>query len=163
MTGFQTPEVLYVLAEVSIAVVGFTGVVVALRFQNRDWSEVQLIRFSALIYPSLTALVACFFPDMIGYFTSDTTLVWRTANLGLGLLHLINIIPFIVGAIRSPASTTLGQRCLAAIGLATITGHLFAAASLIPFLQAMFVFGVMQQIGIGIHNFVLSLRDSANA
>jgi hypothetical protein len=164
MEAFQTPEVLYVLAEISVAVVGFTGVVVALRFTHSTWSDVQRVRFSALIGPSLTALVACFFPEFVSYFCSNPSDIWRLSNLGIAIVHLANIVSFISISFQSETNpTTTGQRFLGAVGGLTILAHLFAAANIIPFLQATFVFGVIQQLGVGILNFVLCLKDSGDS
>ena len=160
MESFQSPEVLYTLAEISIAVVGFTGVIVALRFNNSIWSDVQKVRFSALTYPSLTALVSCFFPDIISYFTASEANIWRASNLGIALLHVTNLVSFYLLVVRSEFNpATKGQKLLGLLGGLTIVAHLLAAANIVSYLEVIFIFGVMQQIGIGIHNFVLALSD----
>lgn len=156
---FQNPEILHTLAEIAIALVGFTGIVVALNHTRGGWSEKQLIQFSALIGPSMTALVCCFVPALLAYFISDIESNWRASNFILGSLHLVNIIPFFVMVQRSKTNpATRSQKINSVIGSLTIIAHYVAALGLTPYLEAIFVFGVMQQLSIGLLNFVLSLR-----
>lgn len=161
---FQNPEILHTLAEIAIALVGFTGIVVALNHTRGSWSEKQLIQFSALIGPSLTALACCFVPALLAYFISDIDSNWRASNFILGSLHLVNIIPFFVMVQRSETNpATRSQKINSVIGSLTIIAHYVAALGLTPYLEAIFVFGVMQQLSIGLLNFVLSLRYEDDA
>jgi len=161
---FQNPEILNTLAEIAIALVGFTGIVVALNHTRGDWSEKQLIQFSALIGPSLTALGCCFVPTFIAYFITDTNSIWQLSNFVLGTLHLANIIPFFVMVKRSKSDpATLSQKINSVIGSLTILAHYVAAIGLTPYLEAIFIFGIMQQLGIGLLNFVLSLKYQEDA
>ena len=158
---FQTPEILFSLAEVSIALVGFTGIVVALQ-QRSDWSTSTAVRFSALVWPSVTALGACYIPELVSYFQSDADTIWRLSNGLLGVFHLANISAFALAIARSGTGVaTRFQLILAVIGIATILAHFAAALGLTQMGQAIFIIGVLQQLGVGLYNFVLSLLADA--
>ena len=156
---FQNPEILNTLAEISIALVGFTGIVVALNHTRGGWSEKQLLQFSALIGPSLTALGCCFVPALLAYFIPDIDTNWRVSNFILGSIHLANIIPFFLAVSRSKTNpATRSQKFNSVIGSLTIIAHYVAVLGLTPYLEAIFIFGIMQQISIGLLNFDLSLK-----
>jgi len=155
-------SILTTVAEVSIALAGFTGVVAVLgNRRNHDWSPEERLQLRTLVETSLTALFASFAPSILSLAMTSEPAVWRGANLFLGVLHITNLIAFLRRA--TDARPTASQKGLLVIGIAMILGHLLAAAGLIPWFILMFVVGLLQQVFIAALNFVLLLFPVDNS
>src|SRR5210317_1761468 len=88
-------SVLTTIAEVSIALAGFTGVVAVLGNRRKhDWTSEERLQLRTLVETSLTALFASFAPSVFHLILSSEATVWRSANLLLGALHLANMVAF---------------------------------------------------------------------
>ena len=77
----EQSDVLFALAEVSVAFAGFSGVVAA--FGRRDpgtWSFAERMRFNGLIETSLAALFFCVVPFCLSALHLSDAHVWRTAS-----------------------------------------------------------------------------------
>ena len=152
----DTQSILTVVAEVSIALAGFTGVVAVLgNRRNHDWSPEERLQLRTLVETSLTALFASFAPSVLYLALTSEPAVWRSANLFLGMLHLANLVAFPRRA--TDARPTASQKGLLVVGVAMILAHFLAAGGLIPWCVLIFVVGLLQQIFIAALNFVLML------
>jgi hypothetical protein len=151
------------IAEVAIALAGFTGVVAVLGNRRKnDWTSEERLQLRVLVETSMTALFASFTPGVLYLILSSEEAIWRSANLILGILHLTNMLAYMVRARN--AQPTLGQRLLLPVGIATVLAHFLAAAGIMPWYIAIFVIGLLQQVFIAAYNFVLllfPLRDTA--
>lgn len=147
---------LSVLTQVAVALVGFTGVVAVLGHRNQGtWTAGERLQLRVLVETSLTALFASLAPGLLFLALTSDVAVWRLSNLTLGALHLANFLAFFRRAKHAP--TTWGQRILGLVGIATITAHFLAAGGVLPWLELIFVAGLIQQLFIASHNFVLLL------
>jgi len=144
------------LTQVAVALVGFTGVVAVLGHRNQGtWTSGERLQLRVLVETSLTALFASLTPGLLFLGLSSEVAVWRLANLVLGSLHLTNFVAFLRRAQAAP--TTWGQRILRPVAIMTILAHLLAAIGILPWLEFIFVAGLIQQLYIASHNFVLLL------
>jgi len=147
-------DTLHTIAQIAITIIGFSGIVIV--FGERavsEWTAEEKLRIFALITPTLTALFCSFVPILLAAFSLSNDVVWRTSNAVLGLAHLANLSVFIAN--RNVAKMTLGQKLNGSIGAAIILSHFLAAVGLIPWYIFVFLLGLLQQIWIGIHNFLL--------
>ena len=147
-------DTLHTIAQVAVTIIGFSGIVVV--FGERAvsaWTAEDRLRIFALIMPTLTAFFCSFVPILIASFSLSADVVWRSSNAVLGLAHLANLSIFVVN--RHGARMTFGQRLNGGIGVVTILAHFLAAAGLLPWYIFVFLFGLLQQTWIGIHNFLL--------
>jgi hypothetical protein len=152
----DTQTVLSTVAEVSIALAGFTGVVAVLGNRRKhDWTADERLQLRTLVETSLTALFASFAPAVLFLVLSSETAVWRGANLFLGALHLTNLVAFLRRA--KDAKPTSSQKLLLVIGVALILAHFLAFAGVLPWYVLIFVIGLLQQVFIAALNFVLLL------
>ena len=150
-------ETLHTIAQVAITLIGFSGIVIVIGDRALSkWTPEESASFFGLIAPTLTALISSFIPILIGMLTDISEIVWRIANLFIGVLHLANILAFYMGT--KNAKKTLGQNVNGMIGALTIMAHLLASAGLLPWLIPIFLFGLLQQLWIGILNFLLLLN-----
>jgi hypothetical protein len=150
------------VAEVSIALAGFTGVVAVLgNRRNHDWSPEERLQLRTLVETSLTAMFASFVPAVLFLALDSEPAVWRSANLFLGALHLANLVAFLRRT--TDAKPTASQRGLLVIGIAMILAHFLTATGLIPWYVLIFLVGLLQQVFIAALNFVLLLFPVNNS
>jgi hypothetical protein len=142
----EQSDVLFALAEVSVAFAGFSRVVAA--FGRRDpgtWSFTERRRFYALIEISLVALFFCVVPFCLSALHLSDAYVWRTASaLFATYLVVSNILSrrrFLAAppsdtADASPTATRL-LRVVDMIGLALSLYNLAILGEVGPFLLAL--------------------------
>jgi hypothetical protein len=152
----DTQSILTTVAEVSIALAGFTGIVAVLgNRRNHDWTAEERLQLRTLVETSLTALFASFAPTVLNLVVASEPAVWRSANLILGTLHLANLTAFLLRAKK--ATPTTSQKALLLLGIAFILAHFLASAGVLPWYTLIFILGLLQQVFIAALNFVLLL------
>lgn len=150
-------DLLNTLAQIALGTLGFTGVVVALKHRADNWDNYEKIRFQALVTTTLTALVGSILPQIISIATENDFIVWRLANLGVGIMHLANFGTIVYSAYKykvKPEFRNSKDIIDTLVGPALIILHFIAALGYIPWLQLLLVIGVVQQLYIGISNFL---------
>lgn len=154
-------DILLTISQIAITLIGFSGIVIVFGERaNSNWSAEEHLSFYALITPTLTVLFCSFVPILIGMTIDTTDTIWRASNAILGIAHLGNIVAFFANPQK--AKITSGQKINGIIGFLTITAHFLAAAAILPWYEAVFVFGLIQQIWIGILNFLLLFKPRAS-
>lgn len=123
------------------------------RRSDVEWSAEESQQFYVLIACPLTALACSFVPILLVQLTNDFDTIWRASNAVLGAAHLANLTPFLLNSFG--AQSTRGQNINAAVGVALIVAHFLAALTVLPWYAFIFMLGLLQQIWIGIHNFML--------
>ncbi len=77
-------EILMGVAGISIALIGFSGVVTALgRGGTGRWSPSEMLQLRTLVEPSIIILLAAFVPSTLMLVTDNAEIVWRVANNNL--------------------------------------------------------------------------------
>jgi hypothetical protein len=159
MDSVANIDTLHTIAQVAITLIGFSGIVIVFGGRTATgWTPEESLRFYALIVGPLTALACSFVPILLGQLTNDFAIIWRISNAILGLAHLANMVQFF----RNPAKAeiTVGQRLNAVIGLSLITAHFLTALDFLPWYTFIFIAGLIQQIWIGLHNFLLLFKPA---
>ena len=152
----ENADILMTIAEVAIARTGFTGVVAVFGRRSRGaWTPHELLQLRALVETSLTAFFVSFVPTLLGMVLDSESHVWRSSNAILGLAHAANLAAFFLRTQMAPS--TAGQITIAAIGMAFIVTHLLVGLGLVGYAVPIFVLGLLQQIFVAVHNFVLLL------
>jgi hypothetical protein len=153
-------EVVRIIPEIAITLVGFIGIVFALGHRPESrWSDADWLKVYAMTAAPMTAFFCAFAPDLFGALVASPDHVWRLSNAAIGSLHLAAIFPFLRNMSGIP--TTRGQRILGVVGGLLILSHFLAAFGLIPWLAFVFIVGLLQQLYVGMHNFYLLLRPRA--
>ena len=144
----QSHEILQTIAEVAVALTGFSGVVAVLGHRGRGtWSSSELLQLRTLVEPSLVALFGSFLPATIQLAFQSEVLVWRLSNGALGLLGLAAVAAFIA---RSRfASTTTGQRVLLALSVPAIGANLLAGGGVLTQYELIFVLTLILALVVG--------------
>ncbi len=152
----QYSDTLFTIAEVSIALAGFSGVVAVLgRRSSGGWSSEELLQLRALVETSLAALFVSFVPGMVSSAVGSENAVWRWSNGFIAVAHLAILLAFFVRArITAP---TVGQRILGSVGAGFGLLHLGAAVGIVAWAAPLFVLGLLGLLSVAAHNFVLLL------
>ena len=154
MESVSNLDTLHTIAQIAIAIIGFSGIVVVFgRRSDAQWTPEESLRFYVLIACPLTALACSFVPVLLSQVTNDYDTIWRSSNAILGAAHLANLTPFLLNSFGAKA--TRGQNTNAVVGVILIASHLLAALDLLPWFAFIFILGLLQQLWIGIHNFML--------
>jgi hypothetical protein len=82
----ESEGILTTLAEVAIAIAGFSGIVVALQNRTADWSETDKLRFSMLLQVSFVSVAFSFVPIVLYLMHPSEPFVWRWSS-GLWLVY----------------------------------------------------------------------------
>lgn len=158
-------DLLQTIAAIAITLIGFIGIVVTTgRLADGHHQPIDRVVFYSMVAPTLTALVCAFVPELLTSLALPPSAVWRIANAVLGALHLANIAPVLV-QVRRLTFTPL-QKTFLASGVAFIIAHAATAAGLMPGIVFVFLAGLLQQLAVGIFNFlqlVQSEREGAGS
>jgi hypothetical protein len=151
--------IFYTLAQIAISLIGFSGIVVIFgdRFK-RGWTPEEVLKFYALIAPPITVLFCAFIPSILNTITEDSNLIWRIANITLGILHLANFGYFVF---KLKNAVTI-QKIAGITAFIMIIAHFLAAFNIIPFHETIFIIGLLQQVSVGILNFTLLFKPTVS-
>ena len=131
MDTFQT------LAEVSVAMVGFSSIVVFFKRRETDtWQKSDADRFHGMILHSMLAVLFAFLPSAFSNFDIDTETTFRWCS---SLLAVVTGLQVVVTS-RLEASNSMWVRLQVLIG-----------GAFISLLQAAAGFGVFPEQGLGIY------------
>ena len=152
-------ELLQTLAELSITLVGFTGIVAVLgRRGEGEWSRIERAQLESLLSAGFCGVVFALAPLVVASAELEEPTIWRAGNAVAGVAHLvgaswywIRIGPrrvlgralqrFTTAAVPIPAALILAQRA-AGVGFLAALGPFFYLATLLWWL----IVGVVQFI-----------------
>lgn len=85
------------IAEVSVAVAGFSAVVVTLNAKPvREWDETDRLNLRLLIQVAFVTILFSLLPSVLGISLGQSTL-WHFALWAYGVVHLLDVGSFLVG------------------------------------------------------------------
>jgi hypothetical protein len=153
----QYADTLSTIAEVAVALAGFTGVVAVLgRRSSGGWSAEELLQLRALVETSLTVFFVSFVPAILSSVVDSEAAVWRWSNGVLAVAHLANLASFFLRTTRG-AAPTVGQRISGVFGAAFVLLHLTAAVGILAWAAPLVVLGLLGLLFVAAQNFVLLL------
>ena len=143
------------IAEMSVSLTGFIGIVVVLQHRDRSFSQLGL---ATIFGTSLGAALFSFVPDFLRNFLSPDT-AWRVACGTFGLYHLFLIINHQVRqrSIRSNTPVQLAITILSfpVVGLKLAVGLGF----LLSYAYDIYYLGLLWLVGIAAYLFAMILFD----
>lgn len=89
-----------VIAEISIAFAGFSGLIVALRKNPGPLTPVQKYRLQVLLALSFGTLFLSFFPELLRAFGKGEIFVWRFSSIAVMLYSVIFVAWWVVRSLR---------------------------------------------------------------
>ena len=147
------------IADISVALSGFIGIIVVLQHRDRSFAQVGLV---TIFGTSLGAMMFSFVPDFLsGFLSSD--IAWRVACGSFGLYHLFLIINHQARqrSIRSntPIQLAITLASFPVVGLKLAVGLGF----LLAYAYDIYYLGLLWVVGVTAYLFALILfDDSAN-
>ncbi len=100
----QGSGVLTVIAEIGVALAGFSGIVVALRQRSvESWSVPEVLRLRLMLYASVSALIFALLPFAPHHLGASPALTWSVPSLALAVLFGSSLF---LPATRTPPSRT---------------------------------------------------------
>ncbi len=83
----QGSDVLTVIAEIGVALAGFSGIVVALRQRSvESWSVPEVLRLRLMLYASVSALLFALLPFAPHHLGASPAVTWSASSLVLAAL-----------------------------------------------------------------------------
>ena len=153
-----TDETLMAIAQIAIALIGFSGVVVALgRSGKVGWSEAELLQLRTLVEPSVVVLVGAFIPLVLSLLDMQGVALWRLGNGVLLCLHAIGHSLFMVRSVRSENAVVRSQRIVTGISFIVYAILIGSVAGLVEYHQFAFLIGLLLGIQVSVVNFYLLL------
>ena len=153
-------EVFLTIAELCLALIGFSGVVSVFGRRNEGrWTADEILQLRTLVEPAITALAGCFVPILLVSFFDDRVSLWRASNACLIAIHMVAFVPFWV---RAKADAMTSQKILSAIFLGIVMIQILSVAAIIDFHVVAFLLGLLIGVAVSIHNFYLLLFATKN-
>lgn len=158
----QSSDILQTIAEVAVALTGFSGVVVVLGSRGAgSWSKEDLLQLRTLVEPSLLALFGSFLPGTVQLAVPSEPFAWRISTGALGLLGVAALVAFVR---RSRiAGTTFGQRVLTVVSIIGLGALFLASAGVVSQYELVFVLGLILALIVAAYNFLLLLFSFGRA
>jgi len=97
-----------VLAEVAIAIAGFSGIAVVLFDPGESWAESDKIRFSLLLQLSFASVLFAFLPILLYLMHPSEPMAWRWAS-GLWLTYVFCSVTYRVVKVRANSNLDMDQ------------------------------------------------------
>jgi hypothetical protein len=119
-------DTLYALVEISIALAGFSAIVVLFKRSDAGkWLPADADRFNGMLIHAMAAAFFCFLPSLISVFSTDEKVIWSVASGILGVqiaMHSLLIwrLPSADFLLRSYLIFALGAAALQALNVAEI-------------------------------------------
>jgi len=158
---------LELLAELSIGLVGFAGVVSALG-RSRLSKATLSFRVGALLINSVTALVASIIPLLLAAHGVSVNVLWTIATVFLVLAQIGTITWSArwVSSLSSEEVPNLIRVVMFSLIVLTILYELYGIIFDLPSLSAIYIVGVSVSFGVGLFHFcilVLSINVSTES
>jgi len=104
----EAEGILTALAEIAVAIAGFSGIVVVLQGRRGAWSETDRGRFSLLVQLSLGSVFFSLIPIVLHLIDSSESFVWRWSS-GIWLVYISCAVPFRVRSLPRASGSELDQ------------------------------------------------------
>ena len=152
-------EVLMGAAAVAVTLIGFSGVVTALRLPREvSWGRSESAQLFALVAPSIVTLSCAFVPIGLGLILDDSDTVWRLSNGLVGLGHVLAVSYFLRIGVKQPLQ--FSHKIGMVFTVVTILVTLMSSLGIGSWYQFTFLLGLLLGIGVSVNSFYLLLSPA---
>ena len=151
-----TEDFLLGIASISIALIGFSGVVIALgRRGQGKWTPSEMLQLRTLVEPSIVSLLGAFVPILLGLLILNADVLWKTSNTILVALHLAGFFTFVIRG--SNSGITFTHKIMVSLFIVILLFQIANIFSYVAYLELAFALSLLYGICAGVHNFYLLL------
>ncbi len=104
----EAASTLEVIAEIAIAIAGFSGVVTALSIRTSQWTELDKVRLRTLLQASFGTVLFSLLPLVLFSTTLGKPTIWVIVSSAWLIYMGVSTIPFVLGAVRKSSSVPDG-------------------------------------------------------
>lgn len=151
----EIQDAVLTIAEIAVALAGFTGIVIIFGARKDSWSHDEVLRLRTLLRSSLSALFLSFVPVIALNLELASVGAWELSALVIGSLMIVNLVVF---HFRGRGTTLPWTQRAYYVGGWSVAGALVAASfgSLLK-PDVMVLLGLLWQLFIATQNFILLL------
>lgn len=151
----EIQDAVLTIAEIAVALAGFTGIVIIFGGRKDHWSQEEVLRLRTLLRSSLSALFLSFVPVVALNLELASVGAWELSALVIGSFMAVNLVVFALRGRRSTLHWT--QRAYYLVGW-LVAGALFTASvGVLPKPEVAVLLGLLWQLFVASQNFVLLL------
>lgn len=155
-----TESFLLGVASLSIALIGFSGVVIALgRRGEGRWTPSEMLQLKTLVEPSIVSMLGAFVPILLGLLAINEDVLWRVSNTILVALHLGGFSAFVIRGTKS--GITFTHKIMLTIFIVILVFQLACITNYLSYHELAFALSLLYGICAGVHNFYLLLFYSS--
>ncbi len=149
----ESNDILTTIAEVAIAIAGFSSIIVALSPRPiGEWSPVERFNFRALLQVAAVVVFFSLIPLVIHRFLSFDV-AWRVALLLYGVVHLADVSTFLF---RFPEHLPTVPKITSVIGFSIAVSQLVIGVfGTINLVELIYLVSLLWQLGISFMGFAL--------
>lgn len=152
-------QVLMGAAAVAVTLIGFSGVVTALRLpRDESWSKAESAKLFALVAPSIVTLSCAFVPIGLGLILDDSDVIWRVSNGAIGLGHLLAVSYFLRIGSKEPLHLSHKIGMVFTVSIIGVT--LMSSLGFGSWFQFTFLLGLLLGIAVSVNSFYLLLSPA---
>lgn len=152
----MTEDFLFTIAEIAVALIGFSGIVTVLgRRAKGDWKTEEKVRLLALTEPSAIALAGSLFAAALLIVLPNEDLLWRISNGTVLTMHLIAFTAYMKRS--KHAEKLLSQKLMAVLAVFIFIALASSLLNVNPYHEFTFALGLLLGIAVGVFNFSLLL------
>lgn len=149
-------ELLMGVAQIAVALIGFSGVVTALgRERGRKWTAAELLQLRTQVEPSMVALFGALVPSTVSLVATSPLALWRVSDAILGGFIFVALARYVWRTRR--VSTLWSQRILSIVSVIVLIGLVLGATDVVSQSELVFMLGLWLALIVGAHNFALLL------
>lgn len=156
-------ETLYTIAEIAIALTGFSGIVMVFGKRVDSRPEEERVRLISMLRASLVAMFCSFLPLVVEFIITEPDHVWRVSSAILGTVMSLNVTFFIRSAVFNRIALSHFQKFTIFGGIAMILALFSSVIGLIPWTFQIFIIALIWMLFIASNHFVLLVVSSTSA
>ncbi len=96
----DSPESLQTIAEIGVAIAGFSGLIVALRKNAGPLTKVQKYRLQVLLSLAFGAMFLSFVPELLYYFDASSDKIWILSGVVISIYSVSFLIWWVTASLR---------------------------------------------------------------
>ncbi len=96
----DSPESLQTIAEIGVAIAGFSGLIVALRKNAGPLTKVQKYRLQVLLSLAFGAMFLSFVPELLYYFGASSDKIWILSGVVISIYSVSFLIWWVTASLR---------------------------------------------------------------